>query len=210
MPNVSFYGCMPSFTGMDSLFAFLTFDNDGFQVFRSHDGSHTGAPGGMVPVRHDAPEQYAVFSSRTNGHDLQFVTAQLLFEGFIGLPCIQPPNRFSTADFYRITVNIKIDRLGRFATKNQTLNAAGLQNRCPKPPPTFELPNSPVSGDRALTCSLDEVGAAVPVSNPQENIKIFSGPSGSTPAGRLACKNWTLKPRPPRCFHTRSSGMAKI
>jgi hypothetical protein len=37
-------------------------------------------------------------------------------------------------------------------------------------------------------------------------MRMFSGPRGLASAGKSAYINWTLKPRPPRCFHTNSSG----
>ena len=57
-------------------------------------------------------------------------------------------------------------------------------SQAPVYPPIFELPNIPVKGDRALRCSLAEVGADEPVSRPHDNSNMFSGAKGSVPAGR--------------------------
>jgi len=112
LPDVAFDGFVPIFTGLKQSFLFGRFDHDGLQVFRAHNSPHAGSPGGMVPARHDAAKQGAVFSGRANGHNLQFVTAQLVFEVVIGLPGVQAPDRSCGANVYFVAVQPKINGFG--------------------------------------------------------------------------------------------------
>ena len=81
----------------------------------------------MVPVRHDAPVQCAVFSSRADSHDFQFFAAQLHFKQMVGFPGVQAPQRLGVADFNGVPIYPEINRFSGFAADDQALNAAGTQ-----------------------------------------------------------------------------------
>ena len=56
LPQIALDGFVEVAFRTKCVLGFLGFNNNGLQVFGSHYGAHTGAPGRMIPVGHNAAE----------------------------------------------------------------------------------------------------------------------------------------------------------
>ncbi len=71
---------------------------DRFEIFRAHHRAQPRAPGGAAVIAEDAREQDSLFRGGTHTGDARPRDAQLLFDGFLRLVSILPPNLRGFAD----------------------------------------------------------------------------------------------------------------
>ncbi len=67
----------------------------------------------------------------------------------------------------------------------------------PQAPPTSAAPKPPLSGERAPIAFRDAPEMGRPVSTPGAKISLFSGPSGSAPAGTSRSSTSAMRFQPP-------------
>jgi hypothetical protein len=88
---------------------------NGFEVFRSHDGTHTGSPGGIAHAGLDGGISGYIFAGRPDTNHFDLGISEFLADGILGPVGIQSPEMRGVLYLNLIILDGNVDRVGGFA-----------------------------------------------------------------------------------------------